>query len=315
LAKVVRVLGDRVEAPEVPEPWKVRRKDRIGALVVAALSEHVRSLRTHDPRVRLGLDDAVHQMRVSTRKLRSVLNTFGPVLDEEWTTGLRSELKWLGRTLGAARDAEVLAAGLERALEGLAPSEAAAARQLVAAEMARREASSTKTVLKALRSARYLALVDSLVVAVREPALLGAADETCRDTVPAIIEASWQRLDRKAKKASRSKATDHQLHRARIAAKQARYATETAATAFGVTAARLAAQAERVQDVLGEQHDAVVAAAEVASLARKAASPPAAFALGILHEQLLEAGRTHRQEFAEVWAEAQRSKYRKWLNA
>jgi CHAD domain-containing protein len=168
--------------------------------------------------------------------------------------------------------------------------------------------------LAALRSARYLALVDSLIAAVREPALLDAADDPCRTAVPPIIHASWQRLDRKAAKADRPQATDHQLHRARIAAKQARYATETATIAFGATAERLAAQAEHVQDVLGEQHDAVVAAAEVAALARKADSARA-FALGILHEQLHRNASAHREEFAEVWAEARRAKYRRWLRA
>ena len=312
-SKLVRVLGERVEGAEVPEPGTVRRKDPVGALVVAALSEHVRSLRAHDPRVRLDMDDAVHQMRVSARRLRSVLKTFGPVLDEQWASTLRDELRWLGLVLGAARDAEVLAAGLDAALGGLTDDAAAAARPLIEAEMAARKAAATKSVRAALRSPRYLTLVDALVAAVHEPALLPDAEASCREAVPSLIRTSWDRLDRKAAKASRSQATDHQLHKARIAAKQARYATETAATAFGATAARLADQAERVQDVLGEQHDAVVAATEVAALSRRAPTAAAAFALGILHQQLLTKAGRHRDEFDEVWAEARRAKYRRWL--
>ena len=47
-------------------------------------------------------------MRVATRRLRSALATFRPLLDREQTEPLREELKWIAGMLGAARDAEVM---------------------------------------------------------------------------------------------------------------------------------------------------------------------------------------------------------------
>ena len=59
--------------------------------------------------IRIGEDpEGVHQARVATRRLRSDLRTFGPVLDERWSEDLRAELRWLGAALGKVRDADVL---------------------------------------------------------------------------------------------------------------------------------------------------------------------------------------------------------------
>ena len=61
--------------------------------------------------------DAVHKMRVGTRRLRSTLKTFRPLYDRDTTDRLRAELRWLAESLGHVRDAEVLAARLGRALD------------------------------------------------------------------------------------------------------------------------------------------------------------------------------------------------------
>ena len=52
--------------------------------------------------------DAVHKARVATRRLRSALRTFRPLLDRTVTDPLRREVRWLTGALGAPRDAEVL---------------------------------------------------------------------------------------------------------------------------------------------------------------------------------------------------------------
>ena len=74
-----------------------------------ALAEQIGELLVWDRAVRAEADDAVHQMRVTARKIRSLLqaapDSFGladdaPIVDE---------LRELGNVLGVARDAEVLA--------------------------------------------------------------------------------------------------------------------------------------------------------------------------------------------------------------
>src|SRR5207302_5418456 len=103
--KHIRALGPRaIEPPEVsaqPLPPDAPAKD----VIRNAIAESVAALLHHDPLVRTDRDpEAIHQARVATRKLRSNLRTFGPLLDPEWTEPLRSELGWLAMGLGAVRD-------------------------------------------------------------------------------------------------------------------------------------------------------------------------------------------------------------------
>ena len=59
--------------------------------------------------MRLDTDpEGVHQARVATRRLRSDLRTFRPLLDREWASALRTELDWLARELGVVRDGDVM---------------------------------------------------------------------------------------------------------------------------------------------------------------------------------------------------------------
>ncbi len=113
--KLAQVLGQAAaESPDL-DPVELGDDPTLGELVGAALTEHVRRIVDHDPVIRLDLDpEGVHQMRVATRRLRADLRTFRPVLDREWSEPLRDELRWLGRSLGAVRDADVMLASLVR---------------------------------------------------------------------------------------------------------------------------------------------------------------------------------------------------------
>src|SRR5205807_5494906 len=121
--KHVRALGPAaLEPPEVAERPLPARPDVLG-VVRNALAAAVTLILRHDPLVRLGGDpEYVHQARVGTRRLRSHLRTFRPLLDREWAAGLRAELSWLDDELGRARDAEVLLDRL-RSLAGHLPDE------------------------------------------------------------------------------------------------------------------------------------------------------------------------------------------------
>ncbi len=85
-----------------------------------AVAEQVDQLVEWDRAVRADVYDSVHQMRVTTRKIRSLLQSsegsFG-ISDDAWVL---EELRQLASVLGVARDAEVLAERYERALEGAA---------------------------------------------------------------------------------------------------------------------------------------------------------------------------------------------------
>ena len=67
-----------------------------GNVVRRAIALSAIRLIRHDPVVRLDTDpEGVHQARVATRRLRSDLRTFRPLVDAAWSSALRDELGWL----------------------------------------------------------------------------------------------------------------------------------------------------------------------------------------------------------------------------
>src|SRR2546421_4989370 len=92
-----------------------------GAALTAYLAEHVERLAAEDPRARRGEDDAVHQLRVAARRLRSALQSYRRLLDREQTDPVVDALRELAQAFAPARDAEVLHARIRGGLAGLEP--------------------------------------------------------------------------------------------------------------------------------------------------------------------------------------------------
>src|SRR2546429_2931778 len=88
-------------------------------VVKAHLKVQVATLRSLEPKVRADEFDSVHQMRVTTRRLRATLRSFGTVIPRSATRKVAAELKWLGGLLGEARDGEVLPRHLLASLEAV----------------------------------------------------------------------------------------------------------------------------------------------------------------------------------------------------
>ncbi|NRG39729.1 CYTH and CHAD domain-containing protein [Rathayibacter sp. VKM Ac-2835] len=254
-----------------------------GEAALAAIRELLAGLRAVDPRVRLEADDALHRMRLHTRRLRSVLAASRSVLDREALDPLRDELRWLGGVLGAARDEEVLAARLRTAVqeagEGL-PAKAVAGTTLFDA-IERRQAVALQRVAKTLRGARYLALLDSLDALLADPPRTAKAAASAKKLVRRSLAKELSRVDE-----ARSGEDDLEArHEVRKAAKRLRYVVEAwsavVPAAVGSKRRRLAKAAEAVADALGEERDALAARDVLRGHALVAArrSEPA-FALG-----------------------------------
>ncbi|RKS80016.1 CHAD domain-containing protein [Motilibacter peucedani] len=315
VSKAVRALGPLATAPsDVPEPPEVSPKSPAEVLVRRHLATHVRALRVADLGVRRGEDDAVHQMRVSARRLRSGLRVFRPLLDREWADALRAELGWMAEELGAARDLEVLRERLEAATSWLPDSvEPLAARTLVDTTLTERFDRAREEALEALRSERYTALLDALVAAAAEPKLTEAAAEPCASALPPLVSAAWKRLAKDAKHLH-LEGHDDDWHETRKAAKQVRYACDAVAPALGRPAKALAKQVTRVTELLGEHQDAAIAADVLVELAAGPhVSGRAGFALGLMHRDQRDAVHLARVEFGHVWRGVSASRHRAWL--
>jgi len=205
--------------------------------------------------VREGSPDAIHDMRVAVRRLRSTLRTFRGAWDPRRSEPVRGELKWLGECLGGVRDGQVMAAALADALRDEPPELVVGP---VAARLQRRLAGQTLPAHEKLRDTlngkRFRALMADL-----DALLLRRPKSTKRRWVEKRTEKALARAGRliaqadKAKPASR----DAALHEARKAYKRGRYAVEMF-KAEHKPARRLAKRLGELQDVLGAQHDTVV---------------------------------------------------------
>jgi CHAD domain-containing protein len=306
--KHIRALGPRaIEPPEVAvEPLLPNAPAR--DVIRNAIAGSVAALLHHDPLVRTGRDpEAVHQARVATRKLRSHLRTFGPLLDVEWTEPLRSELGWLALSLGAVRDREVLLERLRNRAQSLPANDIRSAAALL--QLLENEIESLRKKLKEdLDSQRYVDLLENLVAAAHSPATQPDADLPASGVLPALATTPWRRL-RSAVKQLPDTPTDPELHRIRILAKRARYGAEavapvaTAADAFARAAARL-------QTVLGEHQDSVTAQAW---LRAAKVSGRRAFVAGELIALEGIAAQDARAKWSKAWKSLDRKKLRGWM--
>jgi CHAD domain-containing protein len=307
--KLARALGPRADdPPEVVVP-DVDTASSVLEVVRHALASSVLQLLRHDAGVRSGADpEDVHDARVATRRLRSDLRTFRDVLDPSWATSLREELAWIGRELGAVRDAEVLRDRLRGREPMLAEDDRGALERLLRG-LDRRRAAAREGLLRSMHEPRYVALLDALVAAAREPSVpeevggLPAAG-----SLRPGLASPWKHLKAAADRA-REDPSDETLHAARIRAKRVRYAAEALGPVFGKPARAFARAAASLQDVLGEHQDAVVASAW---LRAAAVSPGRAFVAGQLAAIEAEAARSAREAWPSAWKALSRKRLRFW---
>ena len=314
-AKLQRALAGRLPAPA--RPPRLTPGSPAGEVVLAYLSAHADVLKAADPAVRRDEPDSVHQMRVASRRLRAALQTFDTILDPASTTHLVQELRWLGQVLGAARDGEVFAANIAASVEQLAPELMIGPVQASLAErLAPQNAVARRTALRALDSRRYLALLDELDGLLAQPPLMATAARGAKALLAPIARTD-RRLHKRMRRAQRLPAgppRDAALHEARKAAKRARYAAEVMAAVTGQQASRFAKRMKKMQSVLGDHQDTVVARAAIRDLGLRAhLAGDSAFTYGLLYERDACAAQELQREAWRAWQRALRPKYRRWL--
>jgi CHAD domain-containing protein len=297
-----------MEPPEVSPP-AVQPDSPAKDVIKSVLSEAIASLLRHDPLVRTSGDpEGVHQARVATRKLRSHLRTFGPLIDQEWSEPLRTELGWLAMGLGAVRDREVLLERLRERARSLPSTDQRSATSLLKLLENEIEALRKKLLIE-LDSIRYVDLLERLVAAAHAPATLPEADAPASAVLPPLAAGPWRRL-RSAVRQLPDPPADPELHRIRILAKRARYAAEAVAPVVGGAAAAFARAAAKLQTILGEHQDSVTAQAWLRS-ARVGGRR--AFVAGELIALEHIAAEEARAKWPKVWKALDRKQLRSWM--
>jgi CHAD domain-containing protein len=119
---------------------------------------------------------------------------------------------------------------------------------------------------------------------------------------------------RRARHTLPSPTGDVALHEARKSARRARYAAEAAGPAIGPKARRFAKQMKKVQSVLGDHQDTVLARHAARDLGIGAhLAGENAFTYGLLYEREAHRAGRRQADARQVWKRASRSRYRKWM--
>lgn len=209
----------------------------------AYLTVQVAAMGEAGDRVAIKGEESVHDLRVAIARVRNVLRAFGPALPTDTSLELALRLKQGAAVLGPVRDLEVIGELLDTAAPGpLRDREAEAVRAELASrlELARVEVS----------GAAHARLVADLTAYVE-------ALTSHQGDLRALARRAAHRADQRFKAAGRD---PDALHRARTAAKRARYAAEV------VGKPKRARRLKGRTEGLGIHHDCHVAAARVLAI-------------------------------------------------
>ncbi len=294
-SKLARVLDAALPATDEVRPGT---GDVPADPIHRAVAEQVAGLIAWDRAVRADTYDSVHQMRVTTRKLRSLLKeseeSFG-LTDDSWVL---DELRQLAAILGVARDAEVLADKYEKTLAAL-PAELVRGpvRERLVDGAHRRYETGLRRSIAAMRTTRYFRLLDALEALVTAEAPPGAE---AAEHAPVTIDAAYKRVRKAAKAAAAAAAAqtpdrDEALHRIRKGAKRLRY------TAAATGASAVSDAAKTIQTLLGDHQDAVVSRTHLAQQAEAAhAAGEDTFTYGVLYQLEDDLARSSRDQVSDA---------------
>ncbi len=286
-------LDPDVVVPELPERPSAR--DDIRRAVARSVEQLIVTL----PVARLGQDpEGVHKARVATRRLRSDLRTFKPLIDRPWAAGLRARLRDLADHLGQVRDADVRHQLLRRTLAAHPEIDDDAGHEVL--DLLSRQRQQAMDALDVhLDRPETDQLLNDLVAAAADPPTTPAADEPAKQQLPDLVNRPWWRLRRAVHKLGRNP-RPKALHKVRILTKRTRYATEAVAPAFGLKTRRFAEALATLQDTLGDLNDASVAN-DWLNHNTPEFTPHAAFAAGRLSQTLHDAA-AGRQQWRRQWS-------------
>ncbi|VWM09589.1 CHAD domain-containing protein [Burkholderia lata] len=211
----------------------------------------------------------VHQMRVALRRLRTLMRFFPLFADRQWRDTLGVDLRWLASLLGTVRDWDVFAT---ESLPALIAADGGDGEWNGTLDAARAQCAAARVELRqALHSARYARLTLGWLEWLSSLALPPAEDgdaPSLRRHATKRVRRLFGHLYASPSLTSLDTAARHQV---RIDAKRLRYALEFfASLASRRTRTETVKTLTRVQSVLGEANDTMVALHHL----EKLAAPP-----------------------------------------
>lgn len=273
-------------------------------LAYAILRRHLAAMLAVEPGTRLGDDiEALHDMRVAVRRIRSAYRLFAKALPAAFAE-LAPDLGWLATSLGEARDLDVL---LSRAARWSDDAEAEDRPALAGLTrlLEQRRSDALRRMLSALDSPRYDRLVERFGSLLRQgPQGLDATSDTPAVVAGArLIDLRYRKVRSMGDRLS-PKSPAEQYHALRIAGKRLRYALEFFVDLYGKPLRRAIVSLTDLQDLLGRHQDAEGAVRYLRELAGAEDQLPAptVFAMGRIAERSAREAKQLRKQFPAVYA-------------
>jgi len=291
------------DSPVRAQPLKLKKSDTIECAFRRIAENCLAQVQGNEHSVASGHDpSSLHQMRVGLRRLRSALGLFEDALSAP--ASLQAELRWIAGELGAARDWDVMIdSTLPTAFDGAPADTRAQVLTQAAIDIGKRNRARAAA---AIGSARYTTLIIELTrwlneCAWREPM---NGDQLARldQKIPEFACETLRKRHRKLIKRGRHlpELDAKRRHRARIAAKKLRYATEFFSSLYSKQVVRhYVAALSELQDDLGWRNDVAVGDALLKMLA--ADHPQAAVAAGYARGYLASRVAADHDTLKKVW--------------
>lgn len=250
MAKAKQINGIDCNAPAL---------EAIGPVLITRLQEmcsgRERALKWSDP-------EGVHDMRVSSRRLRGALSDFAPYLGKRGLANAVKQIKSVAHALGEVRDQDVAIMGLQKLAAG-APAQAKASVEefIQTRSLIRKQARTdlrnalARTVLKEIES-DFVSAINSAISRSKtgKKSSKTAAEITHLAMARSIVSNRLKELERLSK-AFYHPLNVKPLHKMRIAAKRLRYALELFGQCLGPGTAIFAKKVAGLQTSLGELND------------------------------------------------------------
>ncbi|CCG41291.1 CYTH and CHAD domain-containing protein [Magnetospirillum molischianum] len=215
--------------------------------------------------------EAIHQMRVALRRLRSAIKVFRPLVVSPRLAEVKGDLRWLLERLGPARDADVFLSEIIDPVVHDYPGDAglAALRDYWQSDRDTR----LEAAISAVRDRRFAALVLDLTAWVEAGDWLGSPGEAPRRKLESpITPFALHRLGKTSRRMLRqggdslTRLSPEERHAVRILCKQTRYTAEFFAALVPRKQMKVfLGELTEVQDALGHLNDIAVAAPKLAA--------------------------------------------------
>lgn len=255
-------------------------QNTLGDRAVLAIEKHLEKFRKHEANVLADRDpEALHQMRVGMRRLRSAIAGFAPAIDLP-KPAQNKKIGKIARTLGSLRDLDVLRESLENKYKPTLPADEQEQLDAALVYLYKRRRKAFAKVHETLTGDRYEELKQALEKWLSQPQLQPIAQMPIQVTLPDLLLPEVGRLFLHPGWLVGTKLQDEQLvvqteqtpeqvkqqliekapllHSLRKETKRARYQMEVFANFYGASYDTYLQDLKALQSILGQMQDSFV---------------------------------------------------------